>query len=316
MSGVLKGVSAVFFAYIGFDALSTTAEECHNPQRDLPKGMLYSLLICTVLYVLVALVLTGMVPYHMLGVGDPLSFVFGPEGANLPWLEGIVNISAVIALATVLLVFQTGQPRIWMVMSRDGLLPPMFSKIHPRYKTPWVATLVAGIVVAIPTLFMSLSEVTDLTSIGTLFAFMLVSGGLLKMEADGKKLDSKFKITYINGKYIFPALSFASLLAVWVYSPETISDFFSLHSPLQPHASSWDLLAEKIPFATFSVGMLLLMIASYRKNLSLIPLLSLASCMYLATELGFTNWLRFGLWLVAGMVIYFFYGIKHSRLNR
>ena len=113
--GVLKGVSAVFFAYIGFDAISTTAEECKNPQRDLPLGMIYSLIICTVLYVLVSLVLTGMVSYKQLAVGDPLAFVFGPQGANMPWISGIIGISAIVALSTVLLVFQLGQPRIWMV---------------------------------------------------------------------------------------------------------------------------------------------------------------------------------------------------------
>ena len=172
-SGVLKGVSAVFFAYIGFDAISTTAEECKNPQRDLPLGMIYSLIICTVLYVLVSIVLTGMVSYKLLAVGDPLAYVFGPQGAHMPWVSNIIGISAIIALSTVLLVFQLGQPRIWMVMSRDGLLPPIFSAIHPKYKTPWFATIVTGLFVAIPSLFMNLTEVTDLTSIGTLFAFVL-----------------------------------------------------------------------------------------------------------------------------------------------
>ena len=132
LTGVMMGVSAVFFAYIGFDALSTTAEECINPRRDLPKAMIYSLVICTVLYILLALVLTGMVKYTNLNVGDPLAFVFGPTGANLPWVAGIIAISAVIALATVFLVFQIGQPRLWMAMSRDGLLPQIFSSIHPK----------------------------------------------------------------------------------------------------------------------------------------------------------------------------------------
>src|SRR6185369_16517282 len=168
VGGVMKGVGAVFFAYIGFDAISTTAEECKNPQRDLPRGMIYSLIICTVLYVLIALVLTGMVSHKTLDVGDPLAFVFGPEGVNIPWVSGIIAISAVIAMATVLLVFQLGQPRIWMAMSRDGLLPKIFSAIHPKFKTPWFSTIVTGFVVAIPSLFMNLTEVTDLTSIGTL----------------------------------------------------------------------------------------------------------------------------------------------------
>jgi amino acid transporter len=158
VSGVLKGVSAVFFAYIGFDAITTTAEECRNPKRDLPLGMFLSLAICTVLYIAIALVLTGMVSHEKLAVGDPLAFVFGPDGANLPWLRAVVAISAVVAMTTVLLVFQLGQPRIWMSMSRDGLLPPIFSAIHPRFKTPWFATLMTGLLVAVPALFMNLTE--------------------------------------------------------------------------------------------------------------------------------------------------------------
>ena len=136
-----------------------------NPKRDLPLGMFLSLAICTVLYIVIALVLTGMVNHEALQVGDPLAFVFGPQGANLPWLRAAVSISAVVAMTTVLLVFQLGQPRIWMSMSRDGLLPPIFSAIHPRFKTPWFATLITGLLVAVPALFMNLTEVTDLTSI-------------------------------------------------------------------------------------------------------------------------------------------------------
>ncbi|MFM9009253.1 MAG: amino acid permease, partial [Bacteroidota bacterium] len=130
-AGVLAGVSGVFFAYIGFDAISTTAEECHDPQRDLPRGMFNAILICTGLYILIALVLTGMVPYTELGVDDPLAFAFGRIGVQ--WISGVIAVSAVVAMAGVLLVFQLGQPRIWMSMSRDGLLPPRFAKIHPRF---------------------------------------------------------------------------------------------------------------------------------------------------------------------------------------
>ncbi|HYW96020.1 MAG TPA: amino acid permease, partial [Bacteroidales bacterium] len=145
ITGVLKGVSAVFFAYIGFDAISTTAEECKNPRRDLPRGIFLALLISTVLYVLVALVLTGMVKYNQLEVGDPLSFAFRKVG--LDWISGAVAFTALIAMASVLLIFQLGQPRIWMSMSRDGLLPKVFARIHPRFKTPSFATIVTGLVV-------------------------------------------------------------------------------------------------------------------------------------------------------------------------
>src|SRR6478672_12609534 len=177
--GVLKGVSAVFYAYIGFDAISTTAEECQNPQRDLPRGMIYSLVICTVLYILIALVLTGMVPFSSLNVNDPLSYVFEAVGER--WISCIVAISAVVATTSVLLVFQLGQPRIWMSMSRDGLLPPKFAALHHKYKTPYFSTIITGLIVAIPSLFMQSALMTDLTSIGTLFAFVLVSGGVLML---------------------------------------------------------------------------------------------------------------------------------------
>ena len=203
--GMMKGVSAVFFAYIGFDAISTTAEECKNPQRDLPRGMIYSLIICTILYILIALVLTGMVSYKELQVGDPLAFVFKRVG--LDKISYIISFSAVIATASVLLVFQMGQPRIWMSMSRDGLLPKAFSRIHPKYKTPSFATIVTGCFVAIPALFLNLTEVTDLTSIGTLFAFVLVCGGVLllpKREEGATK--PKFQIPYINSQFIVPVL--------------------------------------------------------------------------------------------------------------
>src|SRR5579872_1167185 len=181
-SGMMKGVSGVFFAYIGFDAISTTAEECDNPQRDLPRGMIYSLIICTVLYILIALVLTGMVSYKELNVDDPLAYVF--KAVHLQNISYVISISAVIATASVLLIFQLGQPRIWMSMSRDGLLPKAFSRIHPKYHTPTFATIVTGLLVAVPALFMNLTEVTDLTSIGTLFAFVLVCGGVLLLPRE------------------------------------------------------------------------------------------------------------------------------------
>ena len=210
--GILKGVSAVFFAYIGFDAISTTAEECKNPQRDLPRGMMWAIIICTILYVIIALVLTGLVPYNTLNVGDPLAFVF--EKINLQWMSGIIAVSAVVAMASVLLVFQMGQPRIWLSMSRDGLLPKRFSKIHPKYKTPSYATIVTGFVVAIPALFLNLTMVTDLCSIGTLFAFVLVCAGVLALQNKKDIPRGKFKTPYINAKYILPI----AILAGLVYS--------------------------------------------------------------------------------------------------
>ena len=314
--GVLKGVSAVFFAYIGFDAISTTAEECKNPQRDLPRGMIYSLIICTTLYSLTALVLTGMVSYERLGVGDPLAFVFGPQVANIRWLAAIIDISAVVALATVILVFQVGQPRIFMSMSRDGLLPPIFASIHPKYKTPWFSTIVTGIVVAVPSLFMNLTEVTDLTSIGTLFAFVLVCGGVLKLGNHRDTSRAKFRTPYINSKWIFPLLLVGLVGLLAYYQPEKINHFFSWSDSTQPHLSTWEVFSEKIPFGAFSIGMIALAYACFRNNLSLIPVLGLSTCSYLMTELGIVNWIRFGVWLITGFFVYFMYGMKRSRLNK
>lgn len=222
VNGVLKGVSAVFFAYIGFDAISTTAEECKDPQRDLPRGMIWAIVICTVLYVAIALILTGMVNYKNLNVGDPLAFVF--EQLDLTWLSGIIAVSAVVAMASVLLVFQMGQPRIWMSMSRDGLLPKQFSKIHPKYKTPSFATIVTGFVVAIPALFLNLETVTDLCSIGTLFAFCLVCAGVLVLQ-DKDIPRGKFRIPYINGKYIMPVGVVVGFALLLMYNTDGIERF-------------------------------------------------------------------------------------------
>lgn len=447
VTGVLKGVSAVFFAYIGFDALSTTAEECKNPRRDLPLAMILSLVICTILYISLALVLTGMVSYTKLDVGDPLAFVFGPEGANLPWVAGIIAVSAVIALATVFLVFQIGQPRLWMAMSRDGLLPRIFSSIHPKFKTPWFATIITGLVVAIPALFMNLTEVTDLASIGTLFAFVVVCAGVLFKDKEFGR-EKRF-VPYINAQFILPVifivglflliyfngvsalndkakkpdlrisatdlseiseddkyspLDFANLTNGAVYSeginvltgtfsvstvneekkirfilpkkektittskdkifivdangekelafaPDTASAETELKHFLwitpfvsEEKVTMKDLnpatiietkdgpasttvkvekvtepwlgaFSHKIPILFFIIIFLSLLIASFVKKLSLIPVLGVLSCLYLMTELGVTNWTRFGAWLLVGLLIYFLYGRKNSNLH-
>ncbi len=291
VSGVLKGVSAVFFAYIGFDAISTTAEECKDPKRDLPKAMMWSIIICTVVYILIALVLTGMVDYSLLNVGDPLSFVF--EKLNVTWIAGIIAVSAVVAMASVLLVFQMGQPRIWMSMSRDGLLPKRFSKIHPKYKTPSFATIVVGFVVAVPALFMNLKMVTDLCSIGTLFAFVLVCGGVLVMQArkDGPK--GTFKTPYLNSKYVMPFVVLIIVGMIYSYGLNNVT------------VSQWIFIGVTLLFSGLA----------FTYNFSTIPLLGLLSCFYMMTELELANWIGFGVWLVIGLVVYFGYSRKRSLLG-
>lgn len=305
LGGLLSGISAVFFAYIGFDAISTTAEECKNPQRDLPRGILYSILICTVLYVAIALVITGMVNYSELDVGDPLSYVFS-KIKDLQWLGGIVAVSAVVAMASVMLVFQLGQPRIWMSMSRDGLLPPAFSKIHKTYKTPSFSTLITGLMVAIPIFFLDINIVTDICSAGTLFAFTLVCAGVLKLRMDPEAPPSKFKTPYVNSKYIVMLLFLISLTLLYIYRRDYLIDLLFPCSPEQ--------VLKQVPMYVFFIGFAVLSVLAFRHNFSLIPVLGLLSCFYMLSQLGYKNWLYFSGWLLLGLLIYFVYGRKHSKL--
>ncbi len=301
-TGVLKGVSAVFYAYIGFDAISTTAEECRNPQRDLPRGMIYSLIICTILYILIAFVLTGMVPFTELKVSDPLAFVFDRVGQK--WIGYIVSISAVVATTSVLLVFQLGQPRIWMSMSRDGLLPKAFGKIHPKYQTPWFSTIITGILVAVPSLFMESSLMTDLTSIGTLFAFVLVSGGVLMLpRVTNLKGEStgKFRLPYINGQFIVPVL-YAIFI---ILSRQRIADSLS-------NLSSEGL--QEILFLVFILLGAILSVLTFIRKYSMIPIMGVLFCAYLLIEIPAVSWMYFFGWMAIGLTIYFLYGYKKSAL--
>lgn len=315
MSGVLAGTSAVFFSYIGFDAISTTAEECKNPQRDLPRAMFYSLIICTIIYILVALVLTGMTSYKNLDVGDPLAYVFSAMNSTWAnWIAGVISISAVIATASVLLVFQLGQPRIWMSMSRDGLLPPVFARIHPRFKTPSFSTVLTGFIVGIPALFMNLTVVVDLTSVGTLFAFVLVCGGILSLQNDPHRLQSRFKTPYVNSRYITISLFVLFLVLVAMYSPGGITGALSF-TDAEGH-TSWQVARTKIPYLLFGVVFAVTAVLSFLRNYSLIPVLGFLSCSYLLCESGVSNWERFLIWLVIGLIVYFIYGSRHSKLRK
>jgi len=318
-SGVMTGVAAVFFAYIGFDALSTTAEECKDPYRTLPRGMIFSLIICTVLYVALALVLTGMVSYTKLAVGDPLAFVFGPEGVNMPWMSGIIAVSAIVAIATVLLVFQLGQPRLWMAMSRDGLLPKIFSSIHPRFRTPWFSTILTGLLVAIPALFMNLTEVTDLSVIGTLFAFTIVCAGVL--VKDKEFAGEKRFVPYINSRFIAPAIFLVAWFLVMYFNGEAVTKLLTDFTPTPEDiekgvTTASGVFFERLPYFVFMIFSLIITVLCMIKRLTLIPVLGVMCCTYLMTELGWTNWVRFGIWLLIGFVIYFFYSYRHSHLHK
>ncbi len=300
MSGIMTGVSAVFFTYIGFDAVSTLAEESKNPKRDLPRGMFYSLLICTVLYILISLVLTGMVPFNLLGVDDPLAFALNYKGIH--WLEYIVSVSAIVAMTSVLLVFQMGQPRIWMSMSRDGLLPEKFSQIHPKFKTPGFATIITGLVVGIPIFFTNETFVLDFTSIGTIFAFVLVCGGVLLLPPRTSEQDSGFKLVHINAQYLFPALIIVSAVLTQIYIPEYFRSLLALDFYGISHLLMWLLLVALSIFA-------------YLRKWNIIPLMGVSTCMFLLTGMTLDNWKWFGLWFLLGLVLYFSYGYKHSKLK-
>jgi APA family basic amino acid/polyamine antiporter len=248
-AGISAGAAIIFFSYIGFDATSTAAEEAKDPARDMPFGIIMSLIICTVLYILVAGVMTGVAPWPKLGTAEPMitALALADGSPRLITISRfIVSLGAVFAMTSVLLVFQLGQPRIFMSMSRDGLLPPLFSKVHPRFRTPYVGTIITGTFVGSFAAFANIAEVVELTNIGTLFAFVLVSAGVIvlrKVEPDRPR----------------------------------------------PFRAPW------VP---------------------LTPILAIVSCLYLMLQLPWVTWVRFALWLAVGLVIYFLYGIRHSRLAR
>ena len=305
VGGVLSGVAAVFFAFIGFDSISTTAEECKNPQRDLPKAMIYCLVICAVLYVAITLVLTGMVHYTELNVKDPLAYVF--EYVGFDYMAGVISVTSVIAITSALLVFQLAQPRIWMTMSRDGLLWKKFATIHPKYKTPSFATIVTGIVVAVPALFFKMDFFVDLTSVGTFFAFILVCGGVLYMDKTGLSKQSKFRVPYVNGKYLVGLGFILGVVLMYIYGQDGLAEWKTLGTK--------EVILHKSLVVVFWGTWLVLSILSFKHSFSLLPVTGILVNLYLMSELGVSNWLIFVVWLLIGLGIYFMYGYKHSRLR-
>ena len=241
--GISLGAFVIFFAYIGFDAISTVAEETKNPQKDMPFAIIASLVICTILYIAIALVLTGVMPWNLLGVADPLAEALKSVGQD--WAAGLVALGAVVSMTSVLLVFQLGQPRIFFSMARDGLLPQWAAKVHPKYRTPHVTTIITGFLVAIPALFFNINEMVELTNIGTLFAFVLVAAGILVLRYREPGRARPFR------------------------------------TPL-------------VPF---------------------VPVLCILICGYLMFKSPTKTWMLFLIWLAVGLVLYFLYGRRHSRLN-
>jgi basic amino acid/polyamine antiporter, APA family len=221
MPGILSGAAVVFFAYIGFDAVSTTAEEAQNPKRDMPIGIIGSLIVCTIIYMVVAAVFTGMISYPTLTgalateQAEPLTLAM--KHVMMPkWMVTVVALGSVIAHTAVLFVFQLGQPRIFFAMSRDGLLPKFFAKVHPKYRTPHVSTIITGVVVGVAALFTTLEDMVDLTNIGTLFAFFLVCLGIIILRIKDPNRERPFRVPF---GIVIPVLGAISCIGLAIYLP-------------------------------------------------------------------------------------------------
>jgi APA family basic amino acid/polyamine antiporter len=303
-AGVQAGAAIIFFSFIGFDAVSTAAEETRNPKRDIPIGIIGSLLICTLIYVAVAWVLIGIIPFNQLGVADPLPKAL--EFIHKDWVAGVLAFGAVIAFSAVLLVFQLGQPRIFFSMSRDGLLPKMFAAVHPRYRTPHITTIWTGIFVAVFAAFASLDEILELTNIGTLFAFVLVCVGIMILRHTDPDRPRPFKTPWVPMLPVW-------LLILW-YLP-----------PILRTAPDWGSRLEYLVVmdiavlgAVFSVVAIIAKLRG-RKIPELakteFALAGIAACIWLMRGLPALTWWRFIGWLAVGLVIYSLYGIRYSRLG-
>jgi APA family basic amino acid/polyamine antiporter len=215
-SGVFRATGVIFFAYIGFDAVSVAAQEARNPQRDMPTGILGSLLLCTVLYILMSLTMTGLAPYTSLAVPNPVSVAIQNAGPQLTWLELLVNIGAVVGLASVVLVLLLGQSRIFYAMSRDGLIPPVYSRIHPIYRTPWIGTMITGLFAAVLAGLVPLSILGELVSIGTLLAFAIVCAGILILRIARPDIHRPFRTPAV---WIVAPLGMAMCIFMMAFLP-------------------------------------------------------------------------------------------------
>jgi len=302
-AGVQAGAAIIFFSFIGFDAVSTAAEETRNPKRDIPIGIIGSLLLCTLIYVAVAAVLIGIIPYTQLGIADPLAKALAFIGEDRA--AGVLSFGAVIAMTAVLLVFQLGQPRIFFSMSRDGLLPKIFARVHPRYRTPHVTTIWTGIFVAFFAAFASLDEIIQLTNIGTLFAFVLVCVGVMVLRHTDPDRPRPFKTPWIP------------LLPIWL--PMLI-----LLPPYLLRATDWGSRLEYVvvlAIALLGTGFSAVGIGRKARGLPVpelaqteFALAGVACCIWLMRGLPAITWWRFLGWLAMGLVIYTLYGYRHSRL--
>jgi basic amino acid/polyamine antiporter, APA family len=301
IAGIQTGAAMIFFAYIGFDAVSTTAEEARNPGKDLPIGIMGSLVICTVLYVIVSGIMTGMCPWNLLGTSEPVATAL--KYVKLDFLASyIISVGAVVALLAVLIVMQLGQPRIFFSMSRDGFVPKWLSAIHPKFRTPYRTTILSGTIVALGAAVFNINEVAELCNIGTLFAFVLVCAGVAILRHKDSIVSEKFKSKAIP----------------WILILVTIISVFAL-------SFSWHNAVLRIGFGALLAMTLiaaLIVSLSYRGFIvrrpfssplvPLVPILGILTCVYLMLGLPPLTWWRFFVWLLIGLVIYIFYGRKHT----
>lgn len=342
VAGIQAAAAGIFFAYIGFDAVSTAAEETEDPGRNLPIGMIGSLVICTFLYILVSAVLTGMVPYHKLGTADPMATAFDILGHEpgrsqfdqqiLHFSQFLVALGAVFSMTAVLLVFQMGQPRIFFSMSRDGLLPKFFAQVHPIYHTPYVTTIATGLAVGISAAFLDISAVIELCNIGTLFAFVIVCLSVLLMRVrDGSENpDPQGKPTPYAGAASITLLTAPVFLALGAYfwyavdkKPVTDAFLVSTAGGLEKaflHYGFLFAVALSVPLAVWAGLRFRSTPACLARPFNtpfvpLVPVLGTFTCLVLMFASPWVTWLRFFAWLVAGLVVYAFYGYHNSRLN-
>jgi APA family basic amino acid/polyamine antiporter len=294
-AGISAGAAIVFFAYIGFDAVSTVAEETRDPQRNMPIGIIASLVVCTILYVVVAVVFSGLISYPELQAklateqAEPLTLALQHAMPDSRLAVVIVALGAVIANTAVLLVFQLGQPRIFFSMARDGMLPPIFYKVHPRFRTPHVSTILTGLFVGICAAVASIDEMVDLTNIGTLFAFILVCAGTIVLRVTEPNRPRPFRVP---SGWTWTTLLYAG---------------FAVGVLLLPAAT----LGMPAKLAALAVGGALFALCRHH----IFPVLGIFSCLYLIYYLPPSSWLRFAAWLNFGFVIYVAYGAVHSRLT-
>ncbi len=298
-SGVMTSAAIVFLAYVGFDAVSTTAEESVNPQRDMPIGIMGSLVVTTILYMASSAVMTGVVNYKdFKNVADPVAKVLNV--LHLPWVSIVVSLGAIAGITSVLLVLLMGQPRILFAMSRDGLIPPAMAKVHKRFGTPYVTTAVTAAIVAVAAGLLPIQYVAELCSIGTLFAFVIVCAGVIVLRYTRKDMKRPFRVP---GGWVCAVVCWLVLLGFVL-----VVRHFAATAPTTTAAERYLFLTGE--GLALLLGGLALVCLAFRRFI--LQIIGMSMCIYLMVSLPWETWVRFVVWLVIGLVFYFCYGRRHS----